>query len=305
MNMIAKFDNVSKSYQTKEIKKIILNNVSFTLENNNIYGLIGLNGAGKSTIIKLLTGILLPDSGNIFLLDHSTKNIKKDVFNHVSVLFGQRSLLWWDLPVINSFEIYQAMYNINKKEYTSQLFYLTQQLDLNDLLHKSVRTLSLGQRTLCNIALSLIMKPSFIIYDEPTIGLDFLTRKRIRSFIQQYQKDNQACFLITSHDLEDIKMCNHMLLLDKGCIQYDGLLSDFITLSNSDELIYELTLNPSISSFNIPYINKKDNVYSLTQKQLQNNYEKIFEMIKNQSILHFTKKENTLEQILEKYYEKI
>lgn len=303
--MIAKFDNVFKSYQTKEIKKFILNNVSFALENNNIYGLIGLNGAGKSTIIKLLTGILLPDSGNIFLLDHSTKNIKKNVFNHVSVLFGQRSLLWWDLPVINSFEIYQAMYNINKKEYTAQLSYLTQQLDLNDLLHKSVRTLSLGQRMLCNIALSLIMKPSFIIYDEPTIGLDFLTRKRIRSFIQQYQKDNQACFLITSHDLEDIKMCNRMLLLDKGCIQYDGLLSDFITLSNSDESIYELTLNPSISSFNIPYINKKENVYSLSQEQLQNNYEQIFEMIKNQSILSFTKKENTLEQILEKYYEKI
>jgi len=210
-------------------KEIItaVDNVSFDINKGEIVGYIGSNGAGKSTTIKMMSGILTPTKGKILvngLEPYSNKNRSK-CLKDIGVVFGQRTQLWWDLPLIESFNLYKDIYNINDQDFKERLAYLTSLLGLDKFLSSQVRTLSLGQRMRADLAAALIYNPKILFLDEPTIGLDVLIKEKIIYAIKEINKKYQTTIILTTHDMSDIKsLCNRVIILDEGKILYDGNL---------------------------------------------------------------------------------
>ncbi len=234
-----------------------VNNISFKIEKGELVGYIGENGAGKSTTIKMLTGLLTPTSGKV-IVNGITPNEKRIQNNkQIGAIFGQKTQLWWDLPVIDSFELIKKMYDIPNKEYENNLKKFTEILDLQELLNKQVKSLSLGQKMRCEIAATFLHNPKVVYLDEPTIGLDILVKENIRNFLKDINKEKGTTIILTTHDLKDIEeVCDRIILIDKGSIIYDGekeafkntygkhIIADFsinnkkknITLETSDEI---------------------------------------------------------------------
>ena len=237
------FGEALKSLFHKEYEQIdALNDVSFTIQDGEMVGYIGPNGAGKSSTIKILSGILTPDSGTC-LVDGRVP--WKDRINHVrqiGVVFGQRSQLWWDVPVIDSFELLKDIYSIPKEMYENNLSELVDLLNLSDLLRTPTRQLSLGQRMRCEIAASLLHRPKILFLDEPTIGLDAVSKLAVREFILRLNETYKTTVILTTHDMQDIEaLTKRIILIGKGRILMDGSLSD-IKVGNSsiDETVAEL-----------------------------------------------------------------
>lgn len=208
-------------FETKEAVK----GVSFAIEEGEMVGYIGANGAGKSTTIKMLTGILSPTSGNIAVdglnpfKDRTVNNMK------IGAVFGQRTQLWWDLPVLESYKLIQKIYEIPENIYKENLKFYTDYLDLHDLLSIPVRQLSLGQKMRCEIAAAFMHDPKIVFLDEPTIGLDFMVKEKIRDFIKVLNRQKKVTVILTTHDLQDIEeICNRIIIIDNGQIIYDGSL---------------------------------------------------------------------------------
>ena len=197
--------------------------INFSIEEGELVGYIGENGAGKSTTIKMLTGLLTPTSGNI-LVNGIIPNQKRIENNkNIGAVFGQKTQLWWDLPVIESFGLIKKMYKIPENEYKENLKKFTELLDLEDLLSKQVKNLSLGQKMRCEIAATFLHNPKIVYLDEPTIGLDVFVKEKIRKFIKNINIENRTTVILTTHDLKDIEdVCDRIILLDKGQIIYDG-----------------------------------------------------------------------------------
>lgn len=197
--------------------------INFEISEGELVGYIGENGAGKSTTIKMLTGLLTPTSGKVVVnglvpYEKRIENNKK-----IGAVFGQKTQLWWDLPVIESFRLIKQMYKIPENEYRKNLKRFTEILELNDLLEKQVKNLSLGQKMRCEIAATFLHNPKIVYLDEPTIGLDVLVKENIRKFIKDINKEKKTTVILTTHDLKDIEdVCNRIILLDKGQIIYDG-----------------------------------------------------------------------------------
>lgn len=200
-----------------------VNNINFEVEEGELVGYIGENGAGKSTTIKMLTGLLTPTSGKV-IVNGIVPNEKRMQNNqNIGAVFGQKTQLWWDLPVIESFRLIKKMYQIPEGEYRKNLKKFTQVLELNELLEKQVKNLSLGQKMRCEIAATFLHNPKIVYLDEPTIGLDVLVKENIRNFIKEINKEKNTTIILTTHDLKDIEdVCNRIILLDKGQIIYDG-----------------------------------------------------------------------------------
>ena len=217
-----------------------LKDVSFTIKDGEMVGYIGPNGAGKSSTIKILSGILTPDSGNVTvdgrLLWNSgdkqplTKQNRCSRIEHVrriGVVFGQRSQLWWDVPVIDSFELLKDIYSISEPVYRNNLEELTELLNLGELLRTPTRQLSLGQRMRCEIAASLLHSPKILFLDEPTIGLDAVSKLAVRDFVKQLNKNHGTTVILTTHDMQDIEaLASRIILIGKGQILMDGTLED-------------------------------------------------------------------------------
>lgn len=219
-----------------------LKDVSFTIHEGEIVGYIGPNGAGKSSTIKILSGILTPDSGTV-LVDGRVPY--KNRINHVreiGVVFGQRSQLWWDVPVADSFELLKDIYSIPDFQYSQSLEELTELLNLSELLRSPARQLSLGQRMRCEIAASLLHKPRILFLDEPTIGLDAVSKLAVRDFILKQNRTHKTTVILTTHDMQDIEsLASRILLIGKGQILMDGSVEDIKKGNNSiDETIAEL-----------------------------------------------------------------
>ena len=210
-------------YEIKEAVK----GVNFSIEKGEMVGYIGANGAGKSTTIKMLTGILTPSSGKVTvdgLIPYKSR-IKNNM--KIGAVFGQRTQMWWDLPVIESFKLIQKIYEIPDKKYKENLDFYTEFLDLEELLRIPVRQLSLGQKMRCEIASAFIHDPQIVYLDEPTIGLDFMVKEKIREFIKAINKEKDITIILTTHDLQDIEeICSRIIIIDKGLIIYDGALED-------------------------------------------------------------------------------
>lgn len=202
-----------------------LKDISFRIEPGEIAGYIGPNGAGKSTTIKIMSGILVPDQGTCSILGYTPWKERASYVKHIGVVFGQRSQLWWDVPVIDSFELLRDIYKIPKAEYDANVELLTETLDLKSLLGTPVRQLSLGQRMRCEIAASLLHSPSILFLDEPTIGLDAVSKIAVRQFIKTINKEKGVTIILTTHDMSDIEaLADRILLIGNGSLLFDGKL---------------------------------------------------------------------------------
>lgn len=224
----AGFKNAAKAFFSREYEEIhALNDVSFRIEDGEAVGYIGPNGAGKSSTIKILSGILTPDSGTCVIDGHVPWKDRRAHVSQIGVVFGQRSQLWWDVPVIDSFELIRDIYAVTEDVYKRNLRDLTDLLNLSELLKTPARSLSLGQRMRCEIAASLLHDPRILFLDEPTIGLDAVSKIAVREFVLDMNKRRGTTVILTTHDMQDVEaLAQRVLLIGKGRILLDGTLDD-------------------------------------------------------------------------------
>ncbi|MCM3761513.1 ATP-binding cassette domain-containing protein [Alkalihalobacillus oceani] len=202
-----------------------VDDISLTIKQGEMVGYIGENGAGKSTTIKMLTGILTPTSGTVLVNGMNPHKEREQFVRTIGVVFGQRSQLWWDIAVQESFRLLKKVYRVSDEDYNSHMGHVIETLDIGPLLDKPVRKLSLGQRMRCELAAALIHNPPLLFLDEPTIGLDVLVKLKIREFLKEINQTYNTTILLTTHDLSDIEaLCERVVLLDEGKIVYDGRL---------------------------------------------------------------------------------
>ncbi len=220
--------NAVKSFFKRDYTLIeAIKGISFSISEGEMVGYIGPNGAGKSTTIKILSGILMPDSGTCVVNGQVPWKDRKEYVKQIGVVFGQRSQLWWDIPVMDSFELLQAIYAIPAAAYRSKLDELTELLHLEELLKTPTRQLSLGQRMRCELAASLLHDPKLLFLDEPTIGLDAVSKIAVRDFIKKLNEDHKTTVILTTHDMQDIEaITNRVILIGRGQKLMDGTLND-------------------------------------------------------------------------------
>lgn len=224
----AGFGEAWKSFFHRKYETIhALNDVSFTIRDGEMVGYIGPNGAGKSSTIKILSGILTPDDGTVLVDGKVPYKNRIEHVSRIGVVFGQRSQLWWDVPIIDSFELLKDIYRIPDSQYKENLEELTELLNLGELVRSPARQLSLGQRMRCEIAASLLHQPRILFLDEPTIGLDAVSKLAVRDFILKQNKIHGTTVLLTTHDMQDIEaLASRIILIGKGRILMDGSLED-------------------------------------------------------------------------------
>lgn len=208
--------------------KSAVKDVSFSVEKGEAIGYIGPNGAGKSTTIKMLSGILIPTSGTVTVGGIVPYKKRKENAKHIGVVFGQRSQLYWDLPISDTFELYESLYEIPKDKFQTNRDFYIELLDMGNFIHQPVRQLSLGQKMKANIAIALLHDPDVVYLDEPTIGLDIISKKVLRESIRQINAEKKTTVILTTHDMDDIEaVCKRLILIDKGRKIFDGSMDGF------------------------------------------------------------------------------
>lgn len=211
----------------EQVTVTAVDRVSFSIKPGEVVGYIGANGAGKSTTVKMLTGILVPTSGHIVANGYVPYRDRRRYTKHIGVVFGQRTQLWWDIAVVESFKLLKEIYEISDADYRLRLGVFSEILNLKDYLNTPVRKLSLGQRMRCDIAASLLHNPPLLFLDEPTIGLDVVAKDRIREFLKEVNRMARTTVLLTTHDLSDIEeLCSRIIVIDKGKTLFDGALRE-------------------------------------------------------------------------------
>jgi ABC-2 type transport system ATP-binding protein len=229
-----------------------LSGVSFSIERGEIVGYIGPNGAGKSTTVKILAGILVPDSGRCAVDGRVPWQNRIEHVRRIGVVFGQRTQLWWDLPVIESFDLLRDIYRVEQGAYAHMRDELIERLDLKALLDIPVRQLSLGQRMRCELAASLLHTPELLYLDEPTIGLDAVSKLAVRDFIRELNRRHGTTVLLTTHDMDDIEaLCSRVIVIGDGRILSDGTLDDLRAMVTTERRMI-VDLDDSASGIDIP-----------------------------------------------------
>ncbi len=220
--------NLTKVYKLKKKQtKTAVDNISFTIPDGEIIGFIGPNGAGKSTTIKMLTGILIPDSGTVSINGMNLKKNRKQIMMKIGVVFGQKSVLCWDIPVLDTLKLFKDMYKVPDSVYAENMKLFKEVLGIDEFINQPPRLLSLGQRMKADLAAALIYNPDILFLDEPTIGIDVLSKERIRDFIKKINTERNTTIILTTHDVSDIEtLCEKMIIIDKGSLLYGGTLND-------------------------------------------------------------------------------
>src|SRR3989454_12750183 len=211
-----------------EIRNVMaVHDLSLSVERGEIIGLVGPNGAGKSTTIKMLTGILVPSGGEMSVAGLNPLHKRRELARHIGVVFGQRSQLWWDLPLIDSLRLLRRLYRVPEARFNANLAQLRSMLALDEFIETPVRQLSLGQRMRGDLAAALLHDPELLYLDEPTIGLDVVAKARIREFLLTINAERGVTVLLTTHDMDDVEaLCQRMLIIDHGRKLYDGAVSE-------------------------------------------------------------------------------
>ncbi|MER6673161.1 ATP-binding cassette domain-containing protein [Streptomyces sp. NPDC000983] len=215
-----------------------VDSISFTVARGEMVGYIGPNGAGKSTTIKMLTGILTPSGGRLRVAGIDPTRERTRLAHRIGVVFGQRTTLWWDLPLIDSYRLMHRMYRIPQTRYRENLDRCVELLELGDLLEVPVRQLSLGQRMRGDIAAALLHDPEVLYLDEPTIGLDVISKAKVREFLRELNAERGTTVLLTTHDLQDIEqLCSRVMVIDHGRMVYDGALAGLHESGGSERIL--------------------------------------------------------------------
>jgi ABC-2 type transport system ATP-binding protein len=312
------FKGAIKSFFSREyiIKKAV-DNISFEIEDGEIVGYIGANGAGKSTTIKMMTGILSPSSGTISINGLIPYEDREKNAKDIGVVFGQRTQLWWDLPLSETFSLLKDIYDVNDKDYKERMEFLNEVLEINEFILSPVRTLSLGQRMRADLAAALLHNPKIIYLDEPTIGLDVVVKEKVRSAIKEINKKYGTIVILTTHDLNDIEeLCNRIIIIDNGIKIYDGSLSDikgsygYITtievqvksLKGNEK--FDINNEMNISKENLEMKVLENKIIVRFNRNFTNQAEIISKIISKFDILDFSIIETSIEEIIKKIYRK-
>jgi len=295
----------SRKYET--VKAV--DSIDLDIAQGEMIGYIGRNGAGKSTTIKMLTGILVPSEGSVTvngLTPHRKRTINA---MNIGVVFGQRTQLKWDIPVIETFRLLREVYQVPKERYARNIDLFTEVLELDGLLHTSVRKLSLGQRMKCDLAAAFLHDPKIIYLDEPTIGLDIVVKERVREFIKTMNSERGTTVILTTHDLRDIdEICERAIIIDKGRIAYDGAL-DQIKQEFGGQRIVRFDLSrpvPDYSALSIPgaeIIESKDLYFKVQiHRDGLSSSDLIREVMNLYPVQDISIKEQQIEDIVKKIY---
>lgn len=286
-----------------------LKEIDFTVKEGEFLGYVGPNGAGKSTTIKILTGIMTPSHGIVKIGDYIPYRDRKKYVRNIGVVFGQKTQMWWDLPVIDTYELLRGIYKVDEKKYKKQLEYLVDKLFLQDILKQPVRQLSLGQRMRAELGACMIHDPDILFLDEPTIGLDVVSKHRVVDFLQEINKKGKTIFL-TTHDMKDIeKLCNEMLVLNHGNIIYKGKVEGLKTVG---ELPIKIVAQMKRNGYNdlfMEIISQHSGTYDDQKSQLVlnlKNKKEISEIAKilfnNFDIDDFSVQEPSIEEVIKTIY---
>ncbi len=292
--------------------KTAVNKINFTINEGEIVGYIGSNGAGKSTTIKMMCGILNPTSGKVLVNGLEPYKKRQQVAKDIGVVFGQKTQLWWDIPLIESFNVLKEVYLISDEDYKERFEFLQEVLDIKEFINQPVRTLSLGQRMRADLAASLLHNPKILFLDEPTIGLDVLVKEKIRNAILMMNKKYNTTVILTTHDMADIEMlCNRLIIIDSGSVIYDGSLKD---IKNKFGDLRTLYVQLDKSNVEISEFNSYDGLveYSFSEGTLISKFDAglisldkvINEILSKYSIKDMKIKEITIEDIAKEMYRK-
>ncbi len=228
--------NAVKGFFSRQVEiKTALKPTTLSINAGQIVGLVGANGAGKTTLLKILSGLIYPSSGKVSVLGFKPHERKAEFLRQISILLGQKAQLWWDLPAADSFNLLASIYSLDPAQAKRDWLELAERLSCTDQLHTQLRRLSLGERMKMEIIGSLLHRPRILYLDEPTIGLDVLAQKTIRSFLSEYVKANQPTIILTSHYMDDIsQLADRLLLISQGEMVYDGAVGDFVAKAKAE-----------------------------------------------------------------------
>lgn len=311
----AGFKGAIKSFFTSEytVKKAV-DNISFEINDGEIVGYIGANGAGKSTTIKMMTGILKPTNGIVSVNGLLPYEDREKNAKNIGVVFGQKTQLWWDLPISETFSLLKDIYDVSDEDFNERMSFLKEVLELDEFFLSPVRTLSLGQRMRADLAAALIHNPKVIYLDEPTIGLDVVVKERVRKAIKEINEKYNTTIILTTHDLNDIEeLCSRIIIIDKGKKIYDGEINGvkekFGYLTTVEIQIKEEINLENFNEFNEMKddcefkLNFNENKLSITfNKNKISSSEIIGRVMKKLSVIDFVVKETSIEDIVKKMY---
>ncbi len=236
-------------FSSEKVRKCAVEDISFHIDKGEMVGYIGNNGAGKSTTIKMMTGILTPTSGNILVNGVDPSKNRKENARNIGVVFGQRTQLWWDLPLSESFTVLKEIYDIEPDMFKERMEFLDKTLELKPFIHNTVRTLSLGQRMRADLAAALLHNPKVLFLDEPTIGLDLVVKDNIRAAIKEINEKFDTTVILTTHDLGDIEeLCKRIIIIDAGHKIYDGTLAELKAQYGTGRTVIVEAANPEAAA---------------------------------------------------------
>lgn len=300
-------ETVKSFFKRERITVDAVHDVSFAIEEGSVTGILGPNGAGKSTTIKMLTGTLYPTSGELSVMGYIPYKDRLTYAHHMGAVFGQKSQLIWDIPPIDSFHLNKAIYSISDKDFKKTLNELTDLFDLEDIVNKPTRVLSLGERMKCEFIMAMLHKPKIVFLDEPTIGLDVIAKKKIRSFIKEMNKQGTT-FILTTHDLEDVEqLAQKVIIINHGQKVFDDSLHE-LQLNLGAKKIVRLTLLKPVSDIdidNVRILKKKSDIEYTLEVDLDHNSMNDFinKLSQTCTFSDISIKELPMDKIITKIYE--
>ena len=300
-----------KSFFSRKYEEVhAVEDISFDIAEGEIVGYIGANGAGKSTTIKMMCGILHPTGGSVSVDGMDFEGHRQEINREMGVVFGQKTQLWWDIPLIETFKILKSIYEVSDEEYEERFGYLCELLDMKPFLNQTVRSLSLGQRMRADFAAALIHSPKIVYLDEPTIGLDVLVKDKIRGAIKELNKKYNITVILTTHDMKDIEeLCSRIIIIDKGKILYDGKLTDIKYRFGNTKTIYipnNVTIDEDSlkAEFGAVTIEAADDRFAIKFSQNDVDLDSmLLYLINNYHIKDFKIEDISIEDITKKLYE--